>query len=77
MDLSMILGLKSKLETLKNNHPKFFAFLNAVKAKGVKEGSIFEIKVTTPEGEVMETAIKVTASDVQTVEELIQMAGKR
>ena len=34
--------------TFKSNHPKFPAFCQAVSRKGLKEGSIIEIAITTP-----------------------------
>lgn len=70
MDFSKILELKNKLDILKNGHPKFFSFLSAVQKKALKEGSIFEIKVTTPEGETLETAIKLTQADIDAIKDL-------
>ena len=59
-----LMKLKGAWETFQRNHPKFPAFLNAVKSKGIKEGSIIDIKITGPEGESLETNIKVTADDM-------------
>ncbi len=74
MDLSKILEIKGKLDVLKRNHPKFFAFANAVRTKALKEDAIFEIKVTTPEGETLETAIKLTESDIEAIKSLGSIA---
>jgi len=51
--------------TFKKNHPKFPMFLNAVKNTGINEGTVIEIKLTSPEGKVMETNLKVTAEDIE------------
>lgn len=74
MDFSKILELKKNIDVFKNNHPKFFGFVGAVRNKGLKEGSIFEIKVTTPEGENLETAIKLQQSDLEALNALLNLA---
>ncbi len=58
----------------KQNHPKFPAFLKAVAKMGIKEDTVLEIIVTTPEGEKIETSIKVTESDLELIQSLRQMA---
>ena len=70
----MLMGLKSKIDILKNNHPKFFGFFKAVKKKAFKADSIFEIKVTSPEGEVLETSIRLTQSDIDAINDLANLA---
>ena len=56
--------------TFKSNHPKFPAFCQAVSRKGLKEGSIIEIAITTPEGEKIETNLKVKDSDLELLKQL-------
>ena len=60
--------------TFKQNHPKFPAFCKAVMKKGIKEDTVLEIIVTTPEGEKIETSIKVTLSDLELIQSLAQMS---
>ena len=64
MGIGDIAKAKQAWDVFTRNHPKFPAFLNAVKSKGIKEGSIIDIKITGPEGESLETNIKVTADDM-------------
>ena len=64
MGIGDIAKAKQAWDTFTRNHPKFPAFLNAVKAKGIQEGSVIAITVTGPEGESLETNIKVTAEDM-------------
>ena len=45
----------------KRNHPKFPAFCNAVSKRALKEGSIMAITVTTPDGEKIETNLRIKA----------------
>ena len=62
-----IMGAKNRFT---ENHPKFVAFLKAVFAKGIEEGTVIEIQVTRP-GEGPVTAnIKVQQSDLELLEEL-------
>lgn len=56
--------------TFESNHPKFMAFLRAVFATRLEEGTIIEIKVQKPGEEPLLTNIKVKQSDLELVEEL-------
>ncbi|MBR6477428.1 MAG: hypothetical protein IKS85_03170 [Lachnospiraceae bacterium] len=71
MDFGNMMRFVGAWNTFKSNHPKFPAFCKAVYQKGLKEDTIIEIIVTTPEGEKIETSLKVKASDL----ELIQTLG--
>ena len=55
MNIGNMMKITGAWNTFKNNHPKFPAFCQAVSRKGIREGSIIEIAVTTPEGEKIET----------------------
>ena len=63
-----------KMMTLKNkfekNHPKFFAFLNAVFSRPIEEGTIIELTVKRPGEEAITTNISVTADDIEMFNEL-------
>lgn len=52
------------------SHPKFVAFLSAVYARGICEGTVIEIKVTRPDEQPMTANIKVNQSDLELFEEL-------
>lgn len=65
-----ILKVRQAWKTFTDNHPKFPMFLGAVQREGIKEGSIIEVSITTPEGRTMNTNIKVTESDLQLFEML-------
>ena len=62
--------IKGMWDTFVQNHPKFPMFLNAVNNSGISEGSILEVQITQPDGEVMKTNIKVTQSDLELFEQL-------
>ena len=54
-----LLQMMNLWKRFENNHPKFPKFLKAVALKGIKEGSIIEIKVTTADGENFDSNLKV------------------
>ncbi len=56
--------------TFQKNHPKFPAFCKAVSKKGLREGSVIEVIVTTQDGEKIETSIKVQESDIELIKGL-------
>lgn len=57
----------SAWNTFQKNHPKFPAFCKAVAKKGLCEDSVIEVIVTTPNGERIETSIKVQESDIELI----------
>jgi len=60
-----VMKIKGAWDRFTRNHPKFPAFLNAAKAKGIVEGTVIGITVTGPEGETLTTNVKVTAEDLE------------
>lgn len=73
LDMGSMMKLMGAWNTFKGNHPKFPAFCKAVISKGVREDSVVEIIITTPEGEKIETSIKVQQSDVELFQNLAKM----
>ena len=64
MNLGNLMQLKNSWATCTQNHPKFPKFLQAA-STAVKEDTLIEIKITTAEGKVIETNLKVKASDIE------------
>ena len=69
MNLGNLMQLKNSWATFTRNHPKFPKFLQAART-AVKEDTLIEIKITTAEGKVIETNLKVKASDIDLVKNL-------
>ena len=66
MNPMAIFKAKKSWETFCTNHPKFPAFLQAAQSAGIKEGTVFEVSMTTPEGKtefMKEAARKLTEFD--------------
>ena len=69
MNLGNLMQLKNSWTTFTQNHPKFPKFLQAA-STAVKEDTLIEIKITTAEGKVIETNLKVKASDIELVKNM-------
>ena len=57
----------------KKNHPKVVSYLCAVIAPGLPEGSILEITVTKPGAAPVTTNMRVTAEDIELLQELREL----
>lgn len=62
--LAKLQTLKKHLENFRNNHPKFPRFLDAVYRDALEEGSLIEIRVTSPEGKNYVTNLRVQKEDL-------------
>lgn len=70
MNPMKLLQLQESWNRFKNNHPKFPLFVDAVTKEGIKEGTVIEITITTPEGRNYNSNLKVTADDLELIEKL-------
>lgn len=70
-----LLQMMNLWNRFERNHPKFPMFLKAVAQKGIKEGSIIEIRVTTADGENFDSNLKVSAEDMELVEQMKNLFG--
>jgi len=73
MNPMKLLQLQGAWNKFKENHPKFPLFINAVAREGIKENTIIEIKIITPEGKDYNANLKLTASDMELIETLKKM----
>ena len=73
MNPTMLFGLKKKFEEFQERHPKFAMFAQDVMRSGVGEGSIIDISITLPDGQVLRSNMKVTAEDVELIKDLGSM----
>lgn len=73
MNPMKLLQIKSALDRFQNNHPKFPKYLSAVYQKGLREGTLMEFKVTTPEGEELAANIKLNEEDLALFRELKEL----
>lgn len=73
MNPALIFKLKASWDRFSNNHPKLMPFFGAVNRRGVTEGTIIEISVTTPDGETIATNVKISQDDLALFEEIKQL----
>lgn len=76
MNPMALLQLKSAWDKFQKRHPKFPRFLNAVSENGISEGSVIEINVTAPGGQIFSSNIKVGKEDMELVQELKNLSGQ-
>ncbi|MCC2256301.1 hypothetical protein LKD70_18150 [Ruminococcus sp. CLA-AA-H200] len=80
MNLSQIArlqALKKHLEIFQNNHPRLQPFLEAVNREVLKEGSVVEISVTSPEGKTLVTNMKLKKEDLEFIRALHELQSVR
>lgn len=70
MNPMMLLQLKGAWEQFQRNHPKFPMFLQAVSNDALTEGTVIEFNVTTPEGKNYCSNLRLTASDMELIEQI-------
>ena len=68
-----LLQLKSSWEQFQNRHPKFSAFLNAAAGASLEAGTIIDVTITSPAGGRIGTNLKLTAEDIQLLQELKEL----
>lgn len=67
-----MMKIKGLLERLKSNHPKVLMFLQDA-GQNIGEDTVIEVSITTREGKQMRTNMKVTASDMELIQQMKQM----
>ena len=65
-----LMKMKNAWSRFAANHPKFPLFLNAIVKRGNQEGTIFEFKVTSPDGQELVTNMRLSADDIELWKEL-------
>ena len=76
MDMGAMMKMMAAKNQFEKNHPKFFSFCKAAFGRGVEVDTIFEIKVTKPNGETLTTNLKVCQSDLDLFEGLKELGRK-
>ncbi len=72
----MLLKFRERLTLFNRDHPKVLPFLNMVKDRALDEGTIYELKVTTTDGQEYVTNIKLNQNDLESIRMLISEGSK-
>ena len=70
-----LLKMKKQWEDFSARHPKFALFLMDVVKSKVGVDTIIDIKLTMPDGSVLQSNMKVCEEDMELIQSLIGMAG--
>lgn len=73
MDIGNTMRMMKAWKEFAENHPKFPAFCKAVMNRGIRKDTIIEVVVITPEGERIETNLRVKQEDLDLFESLKSM----
>ena len=66
MNIQALMQAKQLWSRFKQNHPKFEPFMNAVRSRGIPEGTVVSIEVEYPnEGGSMKTNMRVSEDDME------------
>ena len=71
MNPTQIFQLMGAWQKFTANHPKFPKFLQAVAAEGIRENTIVEVNITTPEGKNYCSNLKITESDLELFKQIM------
>lgn len=73
MDFGMMMKLGGLWMKFSKNHPKFPQFIKSVQTSGIQLDSVIDIKITYPDGKVVDANLKITNDDLNMIEELKKM----
>ena len=63
----MLMQFQQRIQLFTQEHPKVMPFMTAIKDNALQEGTVFAMKVTTPDGTTLESNIRLTADDIETI----------
>lgn len=72
-----LVKLKDKYSLFKKDHPDMIEFFKALNHHALEEGTVLEIRATTKEGKTLKHAITLTENDVETVNVIKALKGKK
>lgn len=71
--LAMLQQFKAGIDRFRINHPKFPLFLRAVSQEALKEGTLIEINVITPDEKTYCTNVRLKADDMEFIQSIKNM----
>ena len=78
MNFTDIMKIKGAWNEFSNSHPQFVKFLNYMAENKIEEGTVFSVSVKKPDSDKeIKTNLRVPQSDLELVETLKSMAGKK
>ena len=65
-----MLKFKERMDLFDADHPRMKQFMAALTETAIQEGTVLEIKATTPDGRELVTNLRLNANDVETLQML-------
>ncbi len=62
-----LLKIKERMTIFQQDHPKVGPFFSMLKGRALIEGAVYELKVTTPDGQEYVSNIRLTQNDIETI----------
>ncbi len=76
MNPMSLLKIKERFTQFNADHPKVVPFFKTVGAHAMVPGSVFEIKVTDPEGKEYVSNIRLNENDIETIKTIMELSYK-
>lgn len=74
MNPMVLMKLKGMLDGFQSRHPRVLPFLKDASSR-IQEGTVIEVKVTSPDGHSITSNIRVTAEDMELLREAKEFSG--
>lgn len=75
MNPMAMMKLKGMLEGFQQRHPRVIPFLRDASGR-ISEGTVIEVTVTGPDGHRIASNIRVTAEDIELLQQAKELSGK-
>jgi hypothetical protein len=62
-----LLKYRERLELFRSDHPRMEPFFHILREQTLIEGTVYEMKATTPDGKSYVANIRLTANDIETI----------
>ena len=70
----MLMRIRERLSLFNKDHPRVAPFFRMLGNRALMEGTVYELKVTTPDGEEHVANIKLTDNDIESIRMLLNRA---
>lgn len=75
MNIQKLLQLKGMKNKFVKNHPMFPKFISKIKQVGLEENDLIEIIVKKTNGETYTSNIKISTSDLELLEQVMELGS--
>lgn len=62
-----LLKYRERLDIFHSEHPRIEPFFHLIREQTLIEGTVYEMKATTPDGKEFVANIRLTANDIETI----------